>query len=164
MADVGIKVSKEDVDAFTATGDDLLLDMDSPLHKLDSSVDTSFRNILITFNNEPPNPDGVTDFNLDTEVYRFKHGYDYIPCTWVLYQNLTLAPSGVSIEYAMYGGIIYSPDAFASAYFFFDIDETYVRLVVRKNYVSGLGSGVANIVGFRLRIRVYVFAEDIGVV
>lgn len=163
MADTGIKVSREDVDVFEATGDDLLLDMDSPLAKLDSSKDTSFRNILITFANDPPNPDGISDFNQETEIYKFKHGYDYIPSTWILYQNLTPASSGVSIEYAMYGGVIYSPDAGAAAYFFFTVDETYIRLIVRKTYISGFGSGVASIVGFRLRIRVYVFAEDIGV-
>lgn len=162
MADTGIHISEEDKNAYTSTGTDLLLDMDSPLAKLDSSNDVSFQNILLTFNTEPPNPDGVTSFNRDTEVYRFKHGYSYIPATWMMYQNLTPDSVG-SVAYSTIGGVIASPDAGSAAYLFYYVDSTYVHIVVRKSFQSGVGSGVTAIIGYRLRIRIYVFAEDIGV-
>ena len=161
MADQGLKISKENIDVSNATGDNILLDINKPLHKLDVTNTVSFQNLLVIFNNEPPNPDGVTSFSLDTEIYKFKHGYSYIPCTWFLYQNLT--PNSVgSVEYAQYGGQIASPDAGSSAYLYYYIDPTYFHIVVRKNYQFGVGIGVTSIIGYRLRLRIYVFAEDIG--
>jgi hypothetical protein len=162
MADLGLKISEDGVSVEKATEDQILMDFDKPFAKLDTTNENSFKNIKLFFANDPPNPDGITDFNLRTEVYRFKHGYDYVPATWLLFENLTYASSLGSVQYGQGGSVIASEGAGSAAYLGYYVTDTDFVIFVNKGFVSGFGVGVTNIAGSQLRLRIYVFAEDVG--
>lgn len=162
MGDVGARVSATDKDALTSTGKDLLLSS-YPLTKLDVSKTVSFQNINLIFINDPPEPPGLSG-TLNTQVYSFAHGYSYVPATWFLIQVIT-SPVGSNFtqNYFQDNGIIGAHTAFDEATFYAKTDVTNVYFYVGKTVNSGLGGVANNLVNTRLKIRSYVFTEDVGV-
>jgi hypothetical protein len=164
MANFGIKVSAPEKDVLTSADADLLLNITDPLTKLDVSNDVSFRNITLTFVNNPPEPSGIfPDIYATTLVYSFNHGYDYVPATWFLIQ--VVLPVSGSIFYQSYfqdGGLVDSNSAFDEALFYVQVTATAVNFYIRKYYNSGAGGSPNDITGLVLKIRSYVFVEDIG--
>jgi hypothetical protein len=163
MADIGLKISEDGVSVEKATEEQILMDFEKPFAKLDVTNENSFKNIKLFFANDPPNPDGVSSFNLRTEIHRFAHGYDYVPATWLLFENLNYAAFPVSVQYSQYGGVIGSEGAGSAAYLAYYVTDTDFVIFVNKGFVSGFGNPVTNIAGTQLRLRIYIFAEDIGV-
>lgn len=171
MADFGIKVSSEKTDVFKAKGKDLLLTSQYPFHKLDVENVVSFQNISLLFVSDPPNPDGTIQTSLTTNVYTFKHGYNYVPATWLLAQRAVgagVVTDPTSNRYSAYfyeGGLIAADNTSdLSPYAALDyvVDSENITLSVTKYYdaVFGFGSPV-NISGYSLDIRIYVFVEDL---
>lgn len=163
MGDYGIKVSTDEIDAKGAAMRDLLLSTRYPFHKLDVTKRESFQNISLNFVNEPPTPDGVGTTSLETTVYRFEHGYTYIPAVWVLYQNLYVT---ATVLYGYRENIINTISAGSFAFLVTYVDDKYVTFKVRKNYFIAdplNPPALPNIAGYKLKLRCYVFAEDVGV-
>jgi hypothetical protein len=79
-------VSSNGSSVETAAGPQQLLANKRPLVKLDTTKTQSFQTISILFNHEPPQPSPST-FVSDTLIYQFAHGYNYIPTTWMAWQN-----------------------------------------------------------------------------
>jgi len=159
MADVGLKISITDVDATTATGQDILMNFSNPFMLLDSQKPVSFQNIDITFLNDPPNPDGISNFTQDTTIYTFAHGYTYIPATWLLFLNA----NNPTFKYGYAGGLIASEGAVSGGLLLYKVDATNVYIIVRKFFQTGFGILPTSIVGKNVKLRLYVFANDIGV-
>ena len=164
MADYGIKISKEDTDVFTSQGADVLLSSSYPFAKLDTTKDVSFRNTLITFLNNPPEPTGVgADVSKTTLIYSFAHGYSYTPSAWHLMNIVVPVPStAFDQDYFQDGGTVASTTAFDSAVFYATVDATNVNYYVTKNFSGGITS-TNNITGLQIKVRSYVFVEDVGV-
>lgn len=80
-------VSSNGSDVQTATGPQQLLSIGKPLTKLDITNQVSFQTIQLLFNHEPPQPPNSAPFYSNTLVYQFPHGYDYVPATWMEWQN-----------------------------------------------------------------------------
>jgi hypothetical protein len=57
-----------------------------PLFKLDTTKESSFKNLRITFDNEPPNAT-IGDSYEQVLIHQFAHGYDYIPLIWFIMKN-----------------------------------------------------------------------------
>ncbi len=162
MADIGLKVSIEDTDALTATGTDVLLN-NYPQAKLDTKNPKSFQNITMTFLNNPPEPPGLSGI-VDTLVYSFPHGYTYIPECWFLVQVVT--PPAVAAYYQEYfqdSGLLSSRTPFDQARFYVLVDATTVYMYVEKYVETAFGGLPNDITGSQIRIRPYVFVDDIGV-
>lgn len=156
MGSFGIKVSKKGVDANEAKPSELLLSS-LPLPLLDTQNPVSFVNTDIFFASDPPNPDGMTTFLTTTEIYSFKHGYDYIPQTWFLFQNSNpIYPYGDESV-----GIVKIVNFATFATFSVQIDATEIRFYINKGFLDGIGDPVADISGFTLRVRSYVFAGEL---
>jgi len=156
-----MSISQNGVDVKEASGSQLIFSSQYPFAKLDKTNKVSFQNIALLFENEPPNPDGVTNFLQTTLVYQFPHGYTYVPSTWFLMQNPTNTGIGLQPAYQQEGGIIINTNAFpfAAAIFRMEVDSQNVYFYVDKYFTSG--DTPPNIQGFSLNIRVYVFAGDL---
>jgi hypothetical protein len=166
VVDIGniVSVSQNGVGVKDAFGVEQLFSVKNPFAKLDKTKPSSFRNIRLLFNHEPPNPDGLIAFGpLTTLVYQFAHGYDYVPSTWFLMQNLAQTGVGLQPAYQQEGGTVIETDAgfFTAAILRVNADKDNVYFYVDKYYQQGDGQPLPNILGFTLLIRVYVFAGDL---
>ena len=161
--DYGIKISAPGYDARSATNLQLLLNMEYPIAKLDTTNIVSFQDILLTFVNDPPEPavPGVTPAT--TLVYSFNHGYSYTPQVWSLI-NVVVPPPSSMPTYDVFN----QEQALLSILTIVDYaslrivtDATKVYFYVDK-YQSGLPGGGPNPLGScQVKIRVYVFVQDI---
>lgn len=163
MGNIGIKVVREGADIKTAVGSEILLTTKDPLIKLDSTSQTSFRDIKLTFTRDPPEPTGVgTDITLSTIVYQYPHGYNYVPSFWGLVQNLFPSSSNFYQAYFQADGILSAHTADDNATLSITADATNIYFTVTKFYIAGVGASMNNIIGTILNCKVYVFVDDIG--
>lgn len=168
-----ISVSQNNVDVQQATDKQLVFNDKYPFHKLDKTNTVSFENIRLFFNTEPTNPTGVypTDVGPTTTlVYSFPHGYSYIPATWFLMQEVGTSSVGLSPSYQQdlnngFGALILETNEldFTAATLRIVADSTNINFYVDKYWSNpgGVNPTQANIAGFTLLIRVYVFVEDL---
>lgn len=172
MANGPIAVSAPGTSLKGAVGSDITFNTRYPFAKLDSTKDTSFQNISIFFGVDTPNPDGVTAFSLNTIVYQFAHGYNYIPAIWCIFQrngagdqgDLTVTKYG---EHGYENGLIAvssNSDFNQSANLTLLADQTNVYIGVTKNYITGgpFTDPSVNLEGYTLLVRVYTFVNDLS--
>lgn len=120
----------------------------------------SFQNISIIFKNEPPVTAGGTQSTL---IYKFKHGYDYMPTWWVLYQNTIGSNDSAQWNYGNEGSVIVSTlEAFNFAQLIINVDTKYMYIYVFKSWASALDPA-PNIKNFMITIRAYIFTDPIVV-
>lgn len=119
----------------------------------------SFQNFSIFFNNDPPyDPTGATQ--ILTEVARFKHGYSgHIPTWWPLFQNTNASNDVSQWTYGNETAIIKATSLTTYAQLFIQVDDTNVIIYILKSF--HLGFPQANIVGFTIKLRVYLFVEPV---
>lgn len=171
MTDAGIIVSDGQVEAAQAAGTGLFFSSKYPFAKIDSTKSTSLQNVVLTFQHDPPNPDGVISYAQDTTVYSFAHTYKYTPKLWMLFRRTIgqAVQSGPSftrdVPYGYEGSIITQStvsDFAQYATIKLNADTNNVYLIVTKNYRTG-GSYVdpaVSLVGYQIKCRIYVFVED----
>ena len=162
MADFGIKISAKGKDAKAASGTDVFLNVKYPFAKLDVRNPKSFQNINLVFTNDTPEP--PADSTSDTLVYSFSHGYSYVPSVWVLVQVAAAPPLFPNIVYPYFqdrGVCVDNGTTFYLPYFYTTIVGSNVYFYISKIRSSLMGNVTTNITGLQLKIRCYVFAEDI---
>lgn len=161
MADYGIKVSQDGVDARTATDAQLLLNMKYPIAKLDTTNPVSFQNFTITFVTDPPEP--ALDSNNTTLIYRFAHGYNYVPQMWSLI-NVVTPPASRSIlqPYAQDANLLANVTPADTAVMRVRADATYINITVDKSRTSLPGNGPNPLPGLVVKLRIYVFVQDVS--
>ena len=140
----------------------VLLTTRYPFHKLDSTLTQSFQIITVFFNTEPPDPTSPTTGNTTTSktlVYKYAHGYTYLPSTWFL-----LSLDGFSTTIGAEGATILNNGALlSSAYFNVEVDTLNVYFYVTKSWPNPTGTVPAppHIIGFAVSVRAYIFVEDL---
>lgn len=117
---------------------------------------TSFQNISIFFNSNPPY-DPL--FPVVTQIYQFAHGYDFVPTYWVLYQNVGASNTVGGFAYGNENSIILGTTPFSFAELLLNVDNQNVTFFVQQIYKGG--DPVVNLVGVTIRIRLYIFVEPI---
>jgi hypothetical protein len=161
--DYGIKISDTETDVNKAELDQLLLSSRYPFAKLDTSNEVSFRNIQLRMNQDTPNPAGTSPNTVtDTVVYQFAHGYDYTPAYWSLIQVLA-PPTSVVFYQDIFqdDGVIGQTSPFSVSSLSVQVDEDNVYVIVSKYLDTGLGGSAMSLIGTVLRIRLFVFVENI---
>lgn len=159
-----ISVSSPGNSLIGATGKQITFSTRFPFHKLDSTNPNSFEIITLFFNTEPPDPPsnatGTTTSN--TLIYKFEHGYTYVPSSWFLISldnfATTIGPEGTQI--LTIGQIPGSTNAILNV----QVDATYVYFYVFKTwgYVFGTPDPTPpHIIGFSVSIRSYIFVNDL---
>ena len=158
MSDFGITVVGNGKNASGAQIQDVLLTTKYPLSKIDRTNPVSFSNIHVVFTSNPPiGP---------TLIYRFAHGYKYIPSDWSMIQVNATAPYvpgyviGNGALLAIPGNL---PGTYATIYV--EADDTYINYYVNRMYATydiGGGPVAVTLAGVSIRIRTYVFVQDVN--
>lgn len=156
---VGIIISSAGNSAVGAKAANILMNTAHAFIKIDTQNDAGFQTITMIITTDPPEPSGGTDAY--TQLYKFKHGYTYIPSLETLFFVSSPPP-------ILTGGQVYSQDSiFLGAHTVDDgvtiyaiADATWVYFICDK---FNDGTGHANILtGTNLQITTHVFVEDIG--
>lgn len=157
-----ISISQNGVDARNATGSQLLFSAHDPFAKLDKSKTTSFQNIRLLFNHEPPDPDGTVNLGPLTTLIMppIPHGYDYVPSTWFLLQIISGGPIRYQQESAEV--LLVDNSFYTAAVFRATADKDNVYFYIDKYYDAGGHGSTAKILGYTLLIRLYIFAGDLS--
>ena len=179
----GVKVTLPGINASTtARPQGLSLNASYPLHKLDVTKSVSFQNFLISFSSTPSfaSPPSATSSNnfKTTSLYSFAHGYTYIPATWVMAEVDTTNNTGVNVAFFcpkyQFGnpislgyltGATDTGGAYANNIWLTvtaDKTNVYLKLVtgVSRGDSGTIGQYMST-VGFTVKLRLYVFAEDL---
>jgi len=172
---MAMQVSSNGVNLKNANTNQTIFNDKYPFHKLDKTNQVCIQTITLQFYHEPPNPNGTTVFSLTTQIYKFAHGYSYIPATWSLFvlnnTNIGTKNSGGFVSqpdfYNQGSGVIMltTDDGLNGAFLQVIADATYVYVNVIKNYdtVDDLSPALPNILGAVINLSIYVFVEDLGV-
>lgn len=86
MANTIIAISKQGVNVNTASLQDLTFTTKYPFSKFDATNPNAYQTIDLTFNVDTSNPTTLNG-TTDTLIYSFKHGLNYIPSIWLMWQN-----------------------------------------------------------------------------
>jgi hypothetical protein len=165
MADYGIKVLSP---VGPGKPSEVVFTTKYPLAKLDTQLGidytknpvfgpVSFQDISLFFNSNPPfDPTGATE--VFTEVYRFAHGYSgHIPTWWVLFQNRGASNDTAQWAYGNETAIIRQTFVTCFAQLYVQVDTENVIIFILKSFTPTHPE--ANIVGFTILLRFYVFVE-----
>lgn len=158
MSDYGIIISDKDSDVKSL--EKILFTTKYATAKLDTTNQASFSNITLRFINDPPEPGGGGG-TATTRVGIFEHGYDYKPSYWSLIQVVLATSSNYAPYFQEQGNISSQTITDDTVIFRVSADEKNIYFNIDKTN-TGLGSP-NNITGMILRIRLYVFAEDVGI-
>lgn len=130
-----------------------------PQMKLDTQNAAGFQTILLQIVNDPPEPTtpGTTRY---TTLYKFKHGYTYVPSVETLF-NVTSPPPGTNFYQQLFQdyGILAQQDVSDYVYLYAVADATYVYYIVGK--IASL-SHFNLLTGTNIQITSHVFVNDIG--
>lgn len=161
-----ISVSAPGTSLQGALAKDVTFSTRYPFHKLDSTNPNSFQVISLFFNTEPPDPvmpTSTATFS-NTLVYKFAHGYTYVPSTWFLFSvdnfTTTRGPEG-TIFFDGVGAQL--PDS-TNAIINVSVDNTYVYFYVLKQWGYVFGTPDPNpphVIGITLSVRAYIFVNDL---
>lgn len=157
MSDYGIAISSKNADVDKLQ--DVIYTTKYVTAKLDTNNPVSFSNVRIQFNTDPPEPVAPAIYR-ETKVFSTPHGYNYIPSNWSLVAVEVPPATGVYQSYYQEDGLVSAQTATDGAYFSVGMDSTNVNFYVRKYNDAGSPN---SLVGVALKVRIYVFAEDVGI-
>jgi len=160
--DFGIIISPPGISATDPASGQFSLNTSNPFIKIDTQNDGGFKTITLIITTDPPEPPptGVPNYTL---LYRFKHGYTYIPSLESLFYVSSPPPSPYSNGTQTYfqdSGQLGAATIAASASLYAVADATWVNIICSK--VSFDGS-ITLLTGTNVQITTHVFVEDIGV-
>lgn len=158
--DFGIIISQPGSSVTDKTNGQISLNTSNPFIKIDTQNNAGFQTLTLIITTDPPEPSGSPDRY--TTLYKFKHGYTYIPSLETLFYLLS-PPAGMSGYQTYSQDSIYlgghTVDDFVIIYAV--ADATWVYIICDK---FNDGAGSANtLTGTNLVITTHVFVEDIGV-
>ena len=131
-----------------------LADKQTPQLKIDQTQPISFANILLTFNNEPPQPPSGPQ-TYSTLVYHTPHGYNYSPAFLPFF-----VPPLVLIGYGRNAALL-SQTLNGAAWLEATADDTNINLWV-QNYWDGTPSSTkASVAGLSVYLRLFVFVDSL---
>ena len=139
---------------------DIIFNTTYPFHKIDTANPVGFTTTSIFFSAEPPNPEEPTTVATtnQTLLYKFAHGYNYLPSTWI-----QLATNGLAYPYISSGGPL---PLSTYAKFISKVDDTYVYYYLEKRWgrVFGINDDIsgASVIGKTIYVRCNVFVEDLS--
>lgn len=162
MSDYGIKISLPGVNVLKDNPTSQTTNMNFPNLKLDTQNPTSFQSLLLLITNDPPEP--VSPGDRYTTVYKFAHGYTYIPSVETLFFVKTPAPGTVFYQnYFQDMGIVASQNVGSFATLYSTADATDVYFIIDKSDLMSPSPAPNLLTGLTLEITCHVFLDDIGV-
>lgn len=159
----GIAISVPGVSVVNAKPSQLLLSSSNPFLKIDTQNPIGFQTFTLIINTDPPEPPS-SGGSTYTTIYKFKHGYTYIPAVEMLCYVESPPPgtsAGAVMTYFMDWGQIGAHTYLDGVYFYAIADTTYVYLIIQK--YNGGGGSTNLLTGTNLQVTVHTFVDDIGV-
>jgi hypothetical protein len=128
-----------------------------PLAKIDRTNKVSLQNIHIFFSQNVP--------KAKTLIYSFPHGYKYTPTLWSLVQCIGVTTPYTANPYIMDNGTILFTAGVGYCSLSIEADATNVYFYTTRPYDTLITNNTYNVTvaGVGLRIRTYVFVEDVGI-
>lgn len=161
MSDYGIIISNPGSSVSDVASAQIALKTSNPFIKIDTQNAAGFQTITMIITTDPPEPVGPAT-SAYTTLYRFKHGYTYIPSLETLFFLST--PPAVLAGYQLYAQdriFLGGHSVNDGVYLYAVATATWVYIICEK---QNLGGGFANVLtGTNLLITTHVFVEDIGV-
>jgi len=158
----GLKISVPGVEVNNAKNNQLVLNSKYPFIKLDTQSTVAFQTINLVFFKDTPEPVGPSWLDTYTTVYQFKHGLNYTPKVWALFQVVT-PPVGTHFYQAYFheAGVIGAHTVDDEVSMYYTVDNQNVNIVVDK-FNDGLGNA-NNLIGTVMKITMFVFVDDFTV-
>lgn len=166
--DYGIFITAPNVDAVNGSPgvrtNQTLLNTSYALIKIDTQKSTGFQKILLLITNDPPEPVAPAT-HIYTVVYKFKHGYNYIPAHEHLMYVTTAPPTGGSQSYNNDWILLKATSVDTYAALYATADATWVYFVIDKyNDQATIPAPPGNLLtGINVQIGSHIFVDDVGV-
>jgi hypothetical protein len=158
--DFGILISQPGQAVSNAPAAKIVMNTAHPFIKIDTQNVAGFQTITLSIVNNPPEPVGPA-IDAYTVVYKFKHGYTYIPSLETLFYVTAFAPGMVGGQtYFQDYGFLGGHTAFDGVNMYAIADATWVYIMVDK---YNQGGSPNTLTGTNVTITTHVFVEDIGV-
>lgn len=162
MSDYGVKISLPGVNVQENNPTSQTTNLNFPNLKLDTQNTNAFQSILLLITNDPPEPSSPGD--KFTTVYKFAHGYTYVPSVETLFTVKSAAPGTVFYQsYFQDMGIVASQNVGSFVTMYASSDETNVYFIVDKTDQMNIGPAPNLLTGLTMQISCHVFLDDIGV-
>jgi hypothetical protein len=161
MADnYGISISGPGSGVAGAKANQLVMNTNNPFLKIDTQNKAGFQTTTLLITTDPPNPPGGGG-NTFTQVYKFKHGYKYVPTVEMLCY-VTNPPPGVSgtMTYFQDWGSLGNITPADANNFYCVADTTYVYFIIHKYNNAGIGTN-ALLTGTNLTVTTHVFVTEV---
>lgn len=156
-----LSISAPGTSLIGASAKDVTFSTRYPFHKLDSTNPVSFQVLTVFLAVDTPAPAagaGATASN-KTLVYKYPHGYNYVPSSWFLVSTdnfTTVLGSEGAWLIGNASGV--SP---AIAMFQVEIDATNVNFYIYKQWTNDGHTAQPSVLGYFITVRSYIFVEDL---
>lgn len=159
--DYGIIISQPGVAVTGASNSQITFNTANAFIKIDTQNKVGFQTIQLIITTDPPNPSGAGAINYTT-LYKFKHGYSYIPSVEMLF-NVTSFPPATTAGQAYFQdtGTLGQGANLQNAVLYCVTDATWVYIVVKKQ--NSFFNDTILLTGTNVLISAHVFVDDIGV-
>lgn len=159
--DFGIIITQPGQSVTNAPASKIAMNTTNPFIKIDTQNPVGFQTLTLSIVTDPPEPSGGAT-HAYTTVYKFKHGYTYVPSLETLFYVSNFAPTlhggqTYFLDFGFLGGQTGDDGAYIRAL----ADATWVYIIVDK-FNDGFGSPNV-LTGTNISITTHVFVEDIGV-
>lgn len=152
MGDYGIKTFNKGQKSISSDPLDVLMTSRYPFTKIDQTNDESFRTTNINFVNNIP-------INTKILLHSFKHGYDYEPQVWGLW-DITFGPGTTTPNQNRNGyGSVSNSTGIPSIEFHYEYNDEDVNIYVEL--FDPMLSGMVSIIGTTASLTTYIFADDL---
>lgn len=161
--DYGILITQPGVGVVDSKPQQQVMNTRFPFFKIDTQKKTSNQTILMLITNNPPEPpSGSTN---RTQLYKFAHGYTYVPSIETLYYVTSPGAATANTQaYFQNSGLLSAHSGFDSASIYASADATNIYFYCEKFLDTSGSLGQPNdLTGTTLKITVHVFADDIGI-
>jgi hypothetical protein len=158
--DYGILITQPGADVVGASPNQVVLNTSNPFIKIDTQNKAGFQTITLLITTDPPEPVFPVQTRY-TVLYKFKHGYTYIPSLETLFYVRTNPPgSHLTMQYFLDNGVIAAQTVDDQVGLYAVADNQWVYIICAK---FNDGNGSANLLtGTNIDITTHVFVEDIG--
>lgn len=161
MSDFGIIITQPGQSVTNAPTNKILMNTSNPFIKLDTQNPQAFQTITLIITTDPPEPSGAAT-DAYTVLYKFKHGYKYVPSVEALFYVTTPPPGATFTQtYFQDFGQIGAHTFLDAVFLYAAADATYVYIICDK---YNAGGGSANLLtGTNVTITTHTFVDDLGI-
>lgn len=157
--DYGIIISAPGTSVTNAKPSQIFLNTSNPMLKIDTQNKAGFQTLQLIVTTDPPNPSGARATNVTT-LYRFAHGYTYVPTLEMLCYVQSFPPTLTGGQtYFQDWGTLGANNFNGTINVYALADSTYIYIMCQKR--NGDDGSTILMTGTNLLITTHVFVENV---